>query len=87
MLSYGEFGDYLGEYEKVVFIVMAIFLQMILANMLIAFMSNIYEQAEAKKDIEDTREKLIWIYRMQFHAFWDNKPMLGYLHTIKDVYA
>lgn len=65
-LSYGEFeAEYEGHYEKILYIWSTIFLILILSNMLIAFMGTVYTQAEENKEIEDTREKLIWIQELQ----------------------
>lgn len=55
--------------------------------MLIAFMGTVYSEAEENKDIEDTRERLIWIQELQIQAIWDRKPNLVYIHSVKDKLA
>jgi len=87
-LSYGQFEeDYDGDYERIIYVGSTIFLILILSNMLIAFMGTVYSQAEENKDIEDLREKLIWIQELQFQAIWDHKPRVVYMHSIADKFA
>lgn len=70
-----------------IYVFNTIFLILILSNMLIAFMGTVYTQAEENRDIEDTREMLIWIQEVQIQALWDQEPTLMYMHSIKDDFA
>lgn len=64
-LAYGEFEDeYLGDYEKIVYVFGTVFLILILSNMLIAFMGTVYAKAEENQDISDTLNKLVWIQEL-----------------------
>lgn len=89
-LAYGEFYDFPENglnAERFIFVVATLFLQLILANMLIAHMGEIYSSAAENSEIEDTREQLIWIRDLQIQAIWDSDKKLVYLHSIQDKYA
>ena len=84
-LAYGDFEEeYADDYERILFFGTTIFLNLILFNMVIALMGDIFARVAGKQEVEDIYEKLLWIKSAQIIAFWDRTPCLVYLHSIKN---
>jgi hypothetical protein len=70
-LAYGEFED---EYptvpERIVFFISTIALPLIMLNMLIAIMSDIYTRVLEQQVIVDAAERLRWILEVGRISFW-----------------
>lgn len=86
-LAYGDFEEeYPGHYERILFFGSTIYLQLILFNMVIALMGELFGDAKATAERDDVMEKINWVMQLQYLAFWDTGPEFVYLHKIEDLY-
>ena len=88
-LAYGEFYDVEDtDQDRTLFLFASLILPMLLLNMIVALMGDVYSKTAEKRVIEDTRERLLLINKYQrFAIFGRSKdPELKYLHGIQDAY-
>jgi hypothetical protein len=82
-LSYGDFEEeYVGEHERFIFVLATIALPLILLNLIIAIMSDIYERVSENQAVADVRERLSWIMELTRFNRW-GKPRLVLMHQCK----
>ncbi len=72
-MGLGDFGDTNTYAERILFFFFSLALPVIMLNLLIAMMGDIYDQVQERQQIEDEREKLLWIDEFaKFYKF--NRP-------------
>ena len=79
-------GDFEEEYpdspERIIFTIACLLLPIIWLNLLIAIVSDAFDEIQEKADQAEVREKLNLIKEIGKFIFWDNKPKMCYIHWL-----